>query len=454
MASFLDYLQQLAKGDGNDSDTGDQTQVAQSQPVPTVAGVPVTAASTPAAPVTQAPVASTAPAVAAPSTPPMDAASQAQADAGIQVTAAKAKPQSAAGFSLPLTAADQDVSQYTDPDPNASEAPHATPQQIASTKDLQGLPEHKGYLGVHGGLRTLLGTLGDAFLVQGGGKAVYAPKVQQEKESDALVGFAQNPSDAIGRLAAINPDAAIKLQSTLMNQQLAEGRINQASKKIGATAAVQGMTQLGRIARAYSQATDPSAKTQLQQVYQQARERAGLTAEDVPDLDDTNAGSIAASGTPALIQTDQKIAGQGDARAETLRSHTANEAVAQENAGSNALKAKAAMTSASRARATPNPTNASMAQGLLQKVQSGQTLTPGQESFLDRMGYGQNSKGKASAFGSSATPAAVPAAPANPQISTGAPAFKANGWLYDAKGHPIRKAGGSNPIAGLPSAGG
>lgn len=69
-------------------------------------------------------------------------------------------------------------------------------------------PEHEGMFHTKGTLRNILGLIGDAFLVQSGNKSVYDVKRQQEKESDALSGFTDDPLAAMERLARRNPAAA------------------------------------------------------------------------------------------------------------------------------------------------------------------------------------------------------------------------------------------------------
>lgn len=86
-------------------------------------------------------------------------------------------------------------------------------------------PKHKGMFGVKGTLRDILGTVGDAFLIQSGNKAIYAPRRQQERESDALSGFTDNPMQAIERLAQQNPTAARDLYNDFLTNQAKKAQI-------------------------------------------------------------------------------------------------------------------------------------------------------------------------------------------------------------------------------------
>lgn len=91
-------------------------------------------------------------------------------------------------------------------------APH--PEQL---KEI--LPRH-GMFGMKGTLRDVLGTLGDAFLIGGGGSAMYTPHRQQERMGDAMFGAAENPMQAAERLAAagFTKEAQDLIESTQRNE--------------------------------------------------------------------------------------------------------------------------------------------------------------------------------------------------------------------------------------------
>lgn len=76
--------------------------------------------------------------------------------------------------------------------------------RIAPTREeLKEILPRRGMFGTKGTLRDILGTLGDAFLVQSGNKQIYAPQRQMEKAGDAMFGAAQDPLQAAERLAAL-----------------------------------------------------------------------------------------------------------------------------------------------------------------------------------------------------------------------------------------------------------
>lgn len=74
--------------------------------------------------------------------------------------------------------------------------------QQANAK-AQEVSERKGMFGLKGTLRDVIGLLGDAFLVQGGGSAIYAPTRRQEQLSDAAAGFTDDPLAAAERVTQV-----------------------------------------------------------------------------------------------------------------------------------------------------------------------------------------------------------------------------------------------------------
>lgn len=88
--------------------------------------------------------------------------------------------------------------------------------------DPNRIEPHKGMFGMKGTLRDVLGTLGDAFLVQGGKNPIYRPQRQQERLSDAAAGFTQDPLGAAERLSAVpgGLDPAQEMQKQYENAEL------------------------------------------------------------------------------------------------------------------------------------------------------------------------------------------------------------------------------------------
>lgn len=411
MAKFLDFLKSIAEDGGQAPSQADP----QSLPAPSPSDNPPVPAVVP--------------------TTPDDTSNTYGQD--LNVVAHRAASVVPTGFKLPMTAADQPS--QVDDTPGASDAPQASPQEIASTKSLQGLPDHKGMFGVHGTLRDVLGTLGDAFLIQGGAKPIYAPVRQQERESDALVGLASNPQDTIGRLAGDgrDPAAAMTMRNQLVNQDIASERAQSTAASQGGRLAIQkyqiGSKLYAQAANAYATATDPASKQRVLGLMAGIKQQYGLGDEFTDPASQADAQAAAVAGAPQVVQAAQNAA-------ETHQNHQASQSTARQNADSSSIRARAAMKNANKPSAGSRPTNASMAAQILQRIQNG-TATPSDIDMANRLGYGNTAKPKGSILDQFKTPATVPSAPSNPKTSTQPAAFKSHGWIYDAQGHPIRKAG-------------
>jgi hypothetical protein len=57
----------------------------------------------------------------------------------------------------------------------------------------------------------ILGTLGDAFLIQAGRDPIYRQRLQQDREAEALQNFTTDPTTAIQQLNQVNPQLAAQL---------------------------------------------------------------------------------------------------------------------------------------------------------------------------------------------------------------------------------------------------
>ncbi len=110
--------------------------------------------------------------------------------------------------------------------------------------------ERKGMFGVKGTLRDILGTLGDAFLVNAGRDPVYSPRRQQEKYADALgEGFnADNAMNAVDRLqqAGMGKEA-MALYNQIQEQEVARQKAAAANSYQCARTMDQGYQNLGRL---------------------------------------------------------------------------------------------------------------------------------------------------------------------------------------------------------------
>jgi len=255
----------------------------------------------------------------------------------------------------------------------------------ANSKSRKELIERRGMFGLKGGLRDIVGVLGDAFLTQAGRPSEYGPRREREKLASDLYGFTGNPQAAIERVVVNNPDIAIDLekdrQAGLYRQAAADAQRAAISQKgtalIGSLARTikdgatweKGKPILARMAGQYGvdigdlpDAYDPS--------YIDALVTRGLTPDQGVDNEraDSNAANQEAYRTGQLTVAQQRAA-------EAARHNSANEAIARQKAAR-----------APAGRAAPNPTAASIAAPILAKLERGEQITQGQAAVLNRLG--------------------------------------------------------------------
>jgi len=149
----------------------------------------------------------------------------------------------------------------------------------------ENVPQRKGLFGVKGTLRDVLGTLGDAFLIQSGNKAMYQPKRQMERESDALAGFTSDPLAAIERLAGVNREAAQKLYDDYTGNQIKQGTLQSqeaAHKSTIETRNQKNLQDFGNYAaRLLAQANTPEKQEYAMRILQS---RASALGVDLAEL--------------------------------------------------------------------------------------------------------------------------------------------------------------------------
>lgn len=90
-----------------------------------------------------------------------------------------------------------------------------------------------GLFGIRGTFRDILGTLGDTFLMQAGQDPLYRNTRMQERRSEALHGFAENPMAAIERLRQLDPAGADEMLQNLQEQQAREQELAMDQERLG-----------------------------------------------------------------------------------------------------------------------------------------------------------------------------------------------------------------------------
>lgn len=237
------------------------------------------------------------------------------------------------------------------------------------------LLKRKGMFGVKGTMRDILGVLGDAFLAQGGGKAVYAPQRDKERQGSAQYGFTDNPMAAIERLGEIDPEGARALYEQVAKQQQAQAAQQslQANRSdmINDRAFTNTSQASNAIARLFAGAKTPADQEIARKLARAIAARAGTTVEALGLSNELGADEMG-----LFSNIDMTVNQQMD-----LPNKGRSLDIAQQNADSNRIRANRPPAG----RAAPQPTRASLAAPLLEKLGRGETLTQGQQDYLDRV---------------------------------------------------------------------
>lgn len=197
--------------------------------------------------------------------------------------------------------------------------------------------DHRGMFGVKGTLRDVLGLVGDAFLIQSGNSPIYAPNRKQERLSDAMAGYTEDPTAAAERAMGIDPQAGMALIQQAMAQQKAEAEARNAeadnqrlAEKEGRNAYDEGAQLFG----SYMGALNPETYAQGVPILQALKQRFGLGDEfQIPEQYDDDVrrlyqyGGMPTSRQISSAQADRR-ADQADARLdETRRSNRSRESI-------------------------------------------------------------------------------------------------------------------------------
>lgn len=237
-------------------------------------------------------------------------------------------------------------------------------QRDRAFKSGEAVADHRGMFGLKGTLRDVIGLVGDAFLVQGGADAIYGPKRDQERMSDAIAGMSVNERAAIERVAGLNPAAAQKMLDDYLVRQ--QNETENMIKAQTATTSQQGkefdiMTEVRDIAaRILGGADTPErleiAKNQIRTLAGRAR----LTMEDLGI-------------SPDMGLEEAYMYSRGDMRVnqqEMLPRRDRQLVISQQNADANTRRSNRPPAG----RATTEATEAARIRG---KINRGETLSPG-----------------------------------------------------------------------------
>ena len=145
-------------------------------------------------------------------------------------------------------------------------------------------PQRKrGYFGTKGTLRNILGTLSDAFLVQGGADPQYAPLRERERLSDAMTGYTQNPQAAAERMAYQGfGDQSTKVWNESQTQQVNQGTLEARREEIKRKGAEDGDKRFLDFSRAFSQyagSATPETYDRIRPILESLKKRGELGDE-------------------------------------------------------------------------------------------------------------------------------------------------------------------------------
>ena len=254
-----------------------------------------------------------------------------------------------------------------------------------------------------GTLRNVLGTLGDAFLIQAGHQPAYAAQQYRQQIANAAAGMDTNPQAAIGRLYASSAPGAQQEASTANNayqtQQLRQseqeslnnwrqGNQQIASDREAAVAAAKrntmeagyGSVLQGRLAAAAAAAkTDPS-KWQAATAW--AKKYASEAAPDgKPRLPNFDAESDAPD------KVDDYVNGQGLTASQFARNQTSQDSIAERGnaaAARNATTQRGQNLAAGSAANRTSNTPTALDRQIIQKQNSGVSLTKAEQQYWDK----------------------------------------------------------------------
>lgn len=247
---------------------------------------------------------------------------------------------------------------------------------------LGNAPERKGMFGVKGTLRDILGTLGDAFLVQGGGKEAYRPRRDQENQMDALGGFTQNPMAAIERLSQTpgGVEQAIKMFEQQQANEARQGQLR--SVDAGRQDLIADRDYKRKqdfsnyAARMLNFADTPEKQAVAIDLITKRAQALGL---DVNELIPTE----------GMTDVQRGLLGAGDMtvnQQQQIPLRQQQMGIAQQNADANT-------TRANRPPQGRAPSEAEVVQSIIDKEESGATLTAGEKARAKKFTEGTGKKG-------------------------------------------------------------
>lgn len=239
-------------------------------------------------------------------------------------------------------------------------------------------PQHSGLFGVHGTLRNVLGTLGDAFLISAGHQPIYSQKINEEHMADAMAGFASDPRAAAGRVAAVAapnaPQTALSINQDYQTQELRKAQQEQNNWYRQSTVQQRQATQLDKVAPvAGAILNDPSIKTPDD--YAKAHQRVTAMVQRIdPNATPADIGAVdPADWKPGMSNNYGMTAGQ------VSRADVSKQSIAERAAASAANNATSTANNVRTNGARPPAGLSSVYGTIATKLANGQPLTDGEQ---------------------------------------------------------------------------
>jgi hypothetical protein len=196
-------------------------------------------------------------------------------------------------------------------------------ERVAAAQAAEEAAQHEGMFGVKGTLRDILGTVGDAFLMQSGMNPLYHMRRKEERLGDALTGMSMNPTAAGERAMGVAPAIGQEILGSVFDQQAsAQERMIDAQKaaRMGVKDTRDAYQSGAELFGSIIGSLNPDTYEQGKNILGAIKERFGLGDEfTIPDQYDEDLktmyqyGTMPTSRQISSAQADRRL-DQGDTR--------------------------------------------------------------------------------------------------------------------------------------------
>lgn len=252
-------------------------------------------------------------------------------------------------------------------------------EELADNRSInEEVSQHKGLFGVKGTLRDVLGTLGDAFLVQSGNKRIFAPQRERERQGDAMAGFTRDPRAAAERMAIHNPEMAAQMMARIQAQETARAQASNTAanqlrddQRADSIAANKQYDMFSELFAQTAGSANPETYKRMIPLLNRIKERGGLGDEFiVPDEYDKD---LMTSYQYAGMKSNQQV----EVPYKERRANTADR-------NADTARINATRPRATRSSRAPQPTMSSNIIRIQGKVDRGESLNAGEAATWNK----------------------------------------------------------------------